>query len=120
SCEQFISKYPLSKHKDEIAQLLSKLKAQSGIPERLLNLKSSESFFKEGSAWIKKLPKGQLLGSGFEDEILSALKKIALNEFNDKRTAKAWNEGHNLKKLSSWIGEDATQQWFAEIKGNKQ
>jgi CRISPR-associated protein (TIGR03986 family) len=116
SYEQFLSEYPLSAHKDEIAQLLNKLKAQSGIPERLLKLTSSESFFKEGSVWIKKLPNGQLLGSGFEAEILSALKMIAITELNgNARISKPWVEGFNLKKLSSWIGDDAAQQWFKEI-----
>jgi CRISPR type III-A-associated RAMP protein Csm5 len=113
--EKFISEYPLSVHKDEIAQLLSKLKAQSGIPERLLNLTESDKFFKESSAWIKKLPNRQLTGSGFEDEILNALKKIAVNELNDKKLAKVWTEGTNIKKLSNWIGNDQARLWFSEI-----
>jgi CRISPR-associated protein (TIGR03986 family) len=120
SFELFLKNYPLSEYKDEIAKQLSKLKAQSGIPDRLLMLSSSEGFFKETSIWIKKLPDAKLIGSGYEEKILETLKSIAFNELNQsKRISIAWSNGHNLKKLSLWIGQSSAEEWYNELKSKQ-
>ncbi len=113
--ENFISNFPISKFKDDVNQFISKLKATSGVPDRLISLKESDKFFKEGDQWIKKLPNKQLIGSGFENEIETKILAISLVELLNAKTSVKWLNGIYLKKIIEWFGEEKAQEIISKI-----
>lgn len=115
SYENFISNFPISNFKDDVNQRISKLKAKSGVPERLMSLKDSDKLFKEGDKWINKLPNKQLMGSGFENEIEEKVLEVGNIEISNSKTNKKWLNGVYLKKLTIWFGEDKANDIISKL-----
>ena len=113
--EGFISNFPISKFKDDVNKFISKLKANSGVPQRILNLMEFDKFVKESDQWIKKLPNKQLKGSGFENEIEGKILAVGLSEISKAKTSKKWLNGVYLKKINEWFGEEKAQKIISKI-----
>jgi CRISPR-associated protein (TIGR03986 family) len=113
--ENFTSNFPFSKFNADVSQYISKLKANSGVPQRILNLMEFDKFVKESDQWIKKLPNKKLNGSGFENEIEGKILAIGLSEISKAKTSTKWLNGVYLKKIKEWFGEEKAQKIIAKI-----
>lgn len=115
--EEFIKHYPISSYREEIENILRKLKAVSGIPENISNKDNFKQFANNTDNWVKKLPNKVILGSGFENEHLSLLIKIGKLELQDDKLAKNWhNGGPNEKKIAQWYDTTIAKDCLKQLK----
>jgi len=111
ACDEFITKYPTSTYRLDIDKLRSTLKNNSGLPVRLSGLKKFDQFSKESEDWIKKLENKTIIGSGFEEEHIAHIIRIAKIEKNDKKLVKDWlPSGRNEKKIAAWYGDQRASE----------
>jgi CRISPR-associated protein (TIGR03986 family) len=111
----FLITFPVSQYKEEINQLISKLKAKSGMPERLRNLADTEKFLKECEQWINKLPNKSLSDSGFENEVIDRLLQLAQKDKENTKTIKNWTNDNYKRKIVQLLGEEKTISLFLQI-----
>ena len=101
----FLNSFPSSKFKDDVAQKISKLKATSGFPSRLMMLTEADKFFKESEQWINKLPNKSILDSGFENQMIERILQLHQNNGSSQRKDKNWENGVYRKKILNWFGD---------------
>lgn len=101
----FLNSFPNSKYKDDVAQKISKLKATSGFPSRLMMLTEADKFFKESEQWINKLPNRSILDSGFENQLIERVLYFYNLNGSSKRKDKNWENGVYKRKILNWFGE---------------
>lgn len=118
---KFLSDYPLSPKRQELEMKLSRLRASSGIPERLRTLENWENFKKEAPRWEKKVKDtGEFVR--FESEFQDIVENIVKIQFISDRTKKAWLKGtfesnSEWKKVTEWLGEEKAQELYKKLVG---
>lgn len=119
---KFLLDYPLTQAKQQLEMKLSRLKASSGIPERLKTMTDWERFKGEAPKWIKKVKDaGEFVR--FEAEFQDIVEKVARIQHDSEKTKKVWLKGtfetnHEWKKVTEWLGEARAKKLYDELTTN--
>ena len=117
--DKFLKDYPLSSKKQELEVKLSRLKALTGIPERLTTLTNWDNFKKETPRWEKKVKdNGEFVK--FEAEFKEVVEKIVRIQFESEKTKKPWFRGTfelnpEWKKATEWLGQERAKKLHDEL-----
>jgi CRISPR-associated protein (TIGR03986 family) len=115
--ELFLRDYPISTHRNILESHLSRLKATSGIPDRLKSLKDFDMFSKEAPRWLKKLDKDTF--EDYRKEFTSILIPLIIKDHEKPKTKRNWEGGfeksRNWNKVSEWIGVDEAKKIWDQL-----
>ena len=116
--EDFLTRYPFSKFKEEIDQKLKLKHAISGIPTNIIDKNNLKQFANNTDNWVKKLLKeSQTIASlGFEKDHIELLLKIWELENSNHKLVKEWHSNETKTRFSVWYGDDKANDLISKIK----
>lgn len=115
---KFLSDFPFSEERQNLEMKLSKLKASSGIPDRLRTLTDFEMFTKESLRWLKKVKDANEFEK-FQIEFERLVSDLVAGQIKSEKHRKNWigsiDENRNWKKVSELISQEKAQELYNQL-----